>query len=200
MFYPEETKGSGKQTSYREHVLYRAPHPNWGISNLEIADVDGDGDLDFLLAHGDTMDDGFAYKPYHGVEWLDNQGDGRFEPRRVGDLYGAHRAEAADLDGDGDLDVVASSYLPQTAVREVGAQLQVDSMVWFEHRGPLWIPWSLEVNHTRHTGMTVVDANGDGRLDVVGAVNFTWDKKRPKSTPALELWFNRGPTQPADAP
>jgi hypothetical protein len=41
--------------------------------------------------------------------------------------------------------------------------------------------------------MTVIDADGDGSLDIVGAVNLTWDQKRPKSSPALEVWFNRGP-------
>jgi hypothetical protein len=195
VFYPEEKAESGEPTSYREHVLYRAPHPNWGISNLEIADIDGDGDQDFLLAHGDTMDDGFAYKPYHGVEWLENRGEAGFEQHRVGDLYGAHRAEAADLDGDGDLDVVATSFLPQTPVRQVRGGLRIDSVVWFEQRAGQWLAWSIESNHTRHTGMTVIDADGDGRLDIVGAVNFTWDEKRPSGTPALELWLNRGPRE-----
>ncbi|MCH8889832.1 MAG: VCBS repeat-containing protein, partial [Myxococcales bacterium] len=92
--------GSG----YEEHVLYRAPHPNWGMSNLEAVDLDGDSDIDFLLAHGDTLDDGFAFKPYQGVMWLENRGGGEYEAHRIGTLYGAHRAEAADFDGDGDLD------------------------------------------------------------------------------------------------
>ncbi|NIM61309.1 MAG: hypothetical protein GTN89_13845, partial [Acidobacteria bacterium] len=53
------------------------------------------------------------FKFYHGVEWLENRGNAEFSAHRVGSLYGAHSAEAVDLDGDGDLDVVASGFLPQ---------------------------------------------------------------------------------------
>ena len=66
------------------------------MSNLESVDLDGDSDLDFLLAHGDTLDDGFAFKPYQGVMWLENRGGGDFAAHRIGTLYGAHRVEAAD--------------------------------------------------------------------------------------------------------
>ncbi|HXV36821.1 MAG TPA: hypothetical protein VEC18_06720, partial [Myxococcota bacterium] len=128
---------------YEEQVVYRAPHPNWGISNLESADLDGDGDLDFLIAHGDTLDDGFAFKPYQGVMWLENRG-GEFIAHRIGALYGAHRAEAADLDGDGDLDVVAGAFLPQVAQPMPKQPFRVDSLVWFERTPTEWIPWSIE--------------------------------------------------------
>jgi hypothetical protein len=78
---------------YEEHVVYRAPHPNWGVSNLTAMDFDGDADVDFLLAHRDTLDDGLPFKFYHGVEWLENRGNAEFSAHRVGTLYGAHSAE-----------------------------------------------------------------------------------------------------------
>ena len=194
LVHAEPVAGEGEPPRHREQVLYQAPHPNWGVSNLESADLDGDGDLDFLLAHGDTMDDGFAFKPYHGVEWLENRGEAPFAHRRVGDLYGAHRAEAADLDGDGDLDVVASSYLAQVPAGGPPGAVKVDSVVWFERRGEHWIPWSLERNHPRHTGLTTIDLNGDGRVDILGAINFSWDPPpHPQGGPAIEGWINLGP-------
>jgi hypothetical protein len=177
---------------FQERVLWRAPHPNWGTSHLSTADLDGDGDPDLLLAHGDTLDDGVAFKPWHGVEWLENRGEEGFVSRRIGALYGAQAAEAADLDADGDQDVVASGFLPQVALPVGQGEARVDSVVWFERRGEEWIPWAIEINHPRHTGLTVVDLDEDGRLDVVAAINRAWDATAVETGPSLEVWFNQG--------
>jgi hypothetical protein len=185
-FYP---KGKG----YDERVLYRAPHVSWGISKLEAVDLDGDSDVDFLLTHGDTFGDGFAYKPYHGVSWLENLGGNEFEAHLIGMLFGAHHAEAADLDGDGDLDVVASGYLPQLPVPFSRGHVEVDSVIWFERVGEEWIPWSVESNHPRHSGVTVIDLNRDGRLDIVAPSNYAWERRERKDEHAMEVWFNLGP-------
>jgi hypothetical protein len=65
------------------------------------ADLDGDGDLDLLLASGDAG----------SVSWYENSGAGSFETQRViSSAAGAVRSVlAADLDVDGDLDVVTAS-------------------------------------------------------------------------------------------
>jgi hypothetical protein len=178
---------------YEEHVVYRGPHPNWGVSNLTAVDFDGDADVDFLLAHGDTLDDGLPFKFYHGVEWLENLGNAQFKAHRVGTLYGAHSAEAVDLDGDGDLDVVASGFLPQVNLSVSAEQMRLDSLVWFERTDGEWIPWSIELNHPLHTGMTVVDFNRDGRPDIVAAINRDWKLEEPLSGPSLEVFINEGP-------
>ena len=204
-FYPVLTGNNGKVTEndgtlaggdaigkgYQEHVLYRAPHPNWGISNLESVDLDGDSDIDFLLAHGDTLDDGFAFKPYQGVMWLENRGGNQFEAHRIGTLYGAHRAEAADFDGDGDLDVVAGGFLPQLTQPLPKGHMRVDSLIWFERADEEWIPWSIEINHPRHTGLTVLDFDSDGRPDIIAPVNDAWGIKEQVGGSAMEVWFNR---------
>jgi len=184
-------RGVARGEDYKEHVLYRAPHPNWGASNLEGVDLDGDSDLDLLLAHGDTLDDGFAFKPYHGVMWLENLGGDEFTAHQVGALYGAHRAEAADFDGDGDLDVFAVGYLPQVPQPVPNGYPRVDSIIWFEHSGNAWIPWSVEVGHPRHTGATVLDFDRDGRPDLIAPVNNAWEIKDREGGAALEVWFNR---------
>jgi len=196
-FYPkarenaEKAKGgAAKGMVYEEQVLYRAPHPNWGMSNLEVVDLDGDSDLDFLLAHGDTLDDGFAFKPYQGVMWLENIG-GHFEPHRIGALYGAHRAEAADFDGDGDLDVVTAGFLPQLTQPIPKGHMRVDSIIWFERTDDDWLAWSVEINHPRHTGVTVLDFDRDGRPDIVAPVNNAWEIEEHEGGAALEVWFNR---------
>jgi hypothetical protein len=188
MFLPRDPAG------YEcERVLYRAPHPAWGTSNLAAADLDGDGDVDFLLSNGDTLDDGVAFKPYQGVTWLENRGLEGFRANPIGRLYGAHAAEAGDLDGDGDLDIVASGFLPQVELPVPPGAIRLDSVVWFERDGDAWIPWEIESGHPRHTGVTLFDLDEDGRLDVVAAVNRAWDAAPVDTGPSLEVWFNRGP-------
>jgi hypothetical protein len=186
LFLPRGSKG------YEERVLYRAPHPAWGTSDLTPVDLDQDGDLDFLLSNGDTLDDGVAFKPYHGLTWLENRGAEGFHPLRIGRLYGAHAAAATDLDGDGDLDIVASGFLPQVELPVPAGSMRLDSVIWFERSEDEWIPWEIEAGHPRHTGITITDLDEDGRPDVVAAINRAWDITPTDTGPSLEVWLNRG--------
>ena len=109
-------KGAG-DFSFEQKVIYAAPHPNWGSSGIQLVDLDKDGDLDVLLTHGDTFDDGIV-KPYHGIQWLENTGDlSRSWSTRSRRCRECIAREAADLDGDGDLDIVACALLGERVRR-----------------------------------------------------------------------------------
>ena len=69
-------------------------------------------------------------KPYHGVIWLENTGTFPFVEHRLATLPGAQRAQAADLDGDGDLDIVASAFVSGEAAPRLA------SLVWLEQTAP----------------------------------------------------------------
>ena len=154
---------------FSRRVLYQAPHPAWGYSGMEVVDFDGDGDLDLLLSNGDSLDDD-VIKPYHGVAWLDNDGKGNgkdsFVYRHLAALPGCQRAVARDVDGDGDLDVVAVSFLPQLAP-DAWKKHDLTSVLWLERDGNRWQPHAVEKHRCIHPTVDVGDLTGDGRSEIV---------------------------------
>ena len=120
-------KGTGDFT-FDQKIIYAAPHPNWGSSGIQLVDLDKDGDLDVLLTHGDTFDDGLA-KPYHGIQWLENTGTYPYVEHTITQMPGVHRAETADIDGDGDLDIVACALLAGGSDVD---ETMLPALVWLE--------------------------------------------------------------------
>lgn len=168
-------------TGFSAETLYAAPHPNWGSSGIQVVDLDRDGDLDILLTHGDTLDDDLV-KPYHGVQWLENRGGFAMEEHAITTMPGVHRAIAADLDGDDDLDIVAASMI----AFEGGAPVQeLASIAFLENVGPgKYIRRTLEKGLHRHATIDAADYDGDGDIDlVVGNMSRT-------KAPWVEVWEN----------
>lgn len=151
---------------FEPHLVFSADHPNWGSSSLDLVDLDGDGDQDLLLTNGDTLDD-LVLKPYHGVEWLENTGKYPYPMRRLANLPGAHRTRAADLDGDGDLDLVTCAFLPFVKKDMPGAEL-AESLIWLEQTAPgQYTRHSLETASCTHPTMDAADFDQDGDIDIV---------------------------------
>jgi hypothetical protein len=159
------------QLNFARKTLWAAPHPSWGSSGQQVVDLDGDGDLDVLLSNGDSLDDDLL-KPYHGVSWLKNEGSLKFTHEPIGQLYGCERAVAADLDGDGDQDVVAVSFLPQHGP-SLWQEKNLDSVVWFEQQRGKWVRHSLEKANNYHPTVDAADYDGDGKVDIAVG-NFVW--------------------------
>ena len=176
------SQGAG---SFAARPVYTAPHPGWGSSGIELTDLDQDGRMDVLMTNGDMFDE-FLLKPYHGISWLENRGTFPFTEHVLARLDGVHRALAADLDGDSDLDVVACTLIPGMA--KYGRPLP--SLVWLEQTRP-----GEFVRHTLETGgyhasLDVADVDGDGDFDLVTG-SFQVDHQR---TPTwVEVWENLSP-------
>lgn len=181
-------QGAGR---FEKQDIFVAPHPHWGTSGIEVVDFDQDGDFDVLLTNGDTMDDMIRFKPYQGVAWLENRGEFPFAHHLIGRYYGAMRAQAGDLDGDGDLDVVASSWIPELSESE-RQDMGLPGVVWFERKdNGSFEPHVLIDDSCDHPTLDVGDVNGDGRLDVI--TGTTWLGKAPngRNPTAVQVWVQR---------
>lgn len=155
--------------SFSTRLLYGVADDDYGSSGIGIGDLDADGDPDVIWANGDAfVATDYRPLPSHGVQWLENLGSMEFKFHRLGDFPGAYDPCAADLDGDGDLDVLAVSAFNYW--NRLGAQ----SMMWWENLGSRqFIAHDLAEAPTHLLTVDVADMDGDGRVDAVtGSMNL----------------------------
>jgi hypothetical protein len=136
------------------------------------ADLDGDGDLDVLFASYD--DDKIA--------WYENEGGSPpvFTPHVITtSADGARLVYAADVDGDGDLDVLAASSLD-------------DQIAWYENDGsssPVFTGRVIATNADNAKAVYAADLDGDGDLDILSASSYddkvAWYENDGGSSPAF---------------
>jgi hypothetical protein len=147
---------------FTPRMLWGSTNPDFGSSWLTMVDLDRDGDDDILYANGDAFD--YAppnSRPWQGVQWLENKGQLSFELHRMTDLQGASSPEAADLDGDGDLDVLVVTA--NNDWDNPGAP----SLLWLENDGRMgFTARGLASSPTHLLTLSVGELDGDGKVDV----------------------------------
>ena len=172
--------------TFEKHLVHAADDPSFGSSGIQLIDLDGDGDQDVLYANGDTFDSKLI-KPYHGIQWLENTGGFPFVPHRLTSMPGVHRALAGDLDGDGDLDIVAGALLP-TDNHEEAATFKLDSLLWLEQREPgKFVRHSIETANCIHATLELADFDGDGDLDIATG---SFRDRGSADQSAATIWWN----------
>ena len=182
---------------FEKQTIFTAPHPAYGSSGIQVVDMNGDGLPDVLYTNGDVLDKPYLLKPYHSVRWLENPGRGKFPwvHHPLTPMYGVHWAVAADLCGDGRLDVAAVCFLPEDGFPQ-RKTLKPDSFIVLrETAAGRFERHALETTTCDHVSCAAGDVYGTGRTDVVVG-NYGWGADMP----ALTIWKNRGrPTARRDS-
>ena len=158
-----------------------AANPSWSSSDIAtsadgaksvfVADMDGDGDLDVVsAAYGDDT-----------IAWYENDGgsDPSWTARDIASSADAgFGIFAADMDGDGDMDIVSASG-------------NDDAIAWYENDGdanPSWTAADIATTADGARSVYVADIDRDGDLDIVAA-SYEDD--------AISLYLNNGNTDPS---
>ncbi len=148
---------------WRPAVVWGSTNEDYGSSGMEVADVNGDGQLDLIYTNGDGFDYATASgRPWHGIQWFENDGTGRFSHHRVGRLAGAYSPCAGDLNGDGTIDLLAVS----TLFYQSSAGLP-SMKAWLNDGRQNFTPVVLAQRPTQLVTAALGDLDGDGVLEIV---------------------------------
>jgi len=140
---------------------------------IQALDLDDDEDLDVLVA-------GFGRQEV--VWWENTTGDGAAWGNHViGSLAGVEDLEGADLDADGDFDVVTAS-----------SSLSEDALIWWENvngNASVWEAHTIMGPSQDHTDAVYSsDIDGDGDLDIVSSSGEAkwWENSAGDATSWIE--------------
>jgi hypothetical protein len=178
-----------RESGFEKVRIYSAPDPSYGSSGIELCDFDGDGDVDILYTVGDTFDS-HLIKPYHGIWLLRNNGQLSFEPQFIAAMPGVLRALNADLDGDGDQDIVAAALLPLKSMQgKASAELQ--ALIWLEQTTDgKFDRHVIQKGRPIYSSLLLSDTDADGDIDIVAGC-FHAEPTDPPSL--LHRFENLGP-------
>ncbi len=144
-----------------------------GASSVTTADVDGDGDLDVLASAADS----------NSIYWLESNGAANplFTRRTIvaNAAISAQSVASADVDGDGDIDVLSASRSD-------------NKIAWYENDGaanPSFVLRTISTSEQYASAVAAADMDGDGDIDALSAAyiggKIAWHENNGAADPAF---------------
>jgi hypothetical protein len=162
--------------NFKSHIMQHLSGP----INVELVDIDKDGDLDMITLVSQEWEEIYIYL---------NEGKGNFQKKLIfgssNEDFGSSGIYMADADQDGDLDILytngdAFDYIPPQGRPWHGVQ-------WLENKGNLTFEYHRLCNFIGAYNARPVDIDGDGDLDLFAVSAFNlWDKPESQSFIWLE--------------
>jgi hypothetical protein len=162
-YWMEAPPGKTNGAAWVKHTI----DPKWPAdARVAVADLDKDGNSDVILSRSENAGGRLAW---YGSP---NPTKGPWTGHVIAtDVDHVHSLQTADMDRDGDLDVVFAE-MAQSGRKRVG----------FFRNGGSALDWTLQVvDTTGSRNAKVGDIGGDGDIDIVGA---NWQ------SPPVHLWEN----------
>ena len=132
-------------------------NPSSGESDrVHLVDMDRDGDLDAVM--------GYGHDPVGKLAWYERPDDitSLWTEHLVANLVNPQSVDVADMDRDGDLDIVVGEHnLSEPDKAQLIIYENTDS------HGGSWTPYIIHVGDEHHDGTQLVDIDNDGDLDIV---------------------------------
>ncbi|MBX3436059.1 MAG: VCBS repeat-containing protein [Planctomycetaceae bacterium] len=140
---------------------HRLPGRHPGATNIQQADLNGDGKVDFLASCGHGR----------GLVWFESPS---WEVHEINtDLLAPHCLQVVDLDGDGDIDAATCAY-------------ESEVVAWFENDGRGGFTTHVIGQNQAAYDIRAIDMDGDGDLDLLiagqNSNNVVW-YENPHSSP-----------------
>jgi hypothetical protein len=169
--YWVENLGDG---TFEAHQLADVPR----VARIRVADVNGNGHADILYVAENV--DWRVHEAYFDlIGWLENPGDPRVAPWEnhvIDKVRSPHSIDVADLDGDGEIEVIVGEHDPFKPYRSHSRLLVYKKA---EPQGRAWVQYVLDGRFEHHDGSKVFELE-PGRL---GIVSHGWVDER-----YLHLW------------